>query len=525
MFYLNVPAPKLLFQRAKNSRIFVDKSLLIENVSEQINTNEQHICITRPRRFGKTMNANMLAAYYTKGLDSGSLFADLEIAKQKMHPDHLNQHNVVRIDFSQMPDDCRSYAEYIGDIRDKLRKDLGEAYPQVDPLAYSSLSSLFEATGDSFIFILDEWDAIFHKRFLTREDREDFLEFLRKLLKDKVYVELTYMTGVLPIAKYSSGSALNMFREDHALKHGPYEKFFGFTKTEVQALCKEHQTLCYEELKQWYDGYQMKNGESLFNPRSVAYALIDGECQNYWTETGPMNEVADCIEHNVDEVREDIVQMVAGNPVEAELEGYSAAQPQMETRDEILSAMVVYGFLSYYDGTLRIPNHELMEKYQKVLARDSMGGVQDIVKQSKAMLQATLAGDEGQVAAILEAAHDREIPFLRYNDENALSCVITLCYLYARKNYTIQREAKSGKGYCDYLFTPRIADDPAIILELKVDHSAEAALAQIKERNYVEKVSRYKEILLVGINYDRKNKQHTCRIERIPGTRVQWSRV
>lgn len=259
MFYLNVPAPKLLFQRAKNSQIFVDKSLLIENVSKQINTNEQYICVTRPRRFGKTINANMLAAYYTKGLDSGSLFAGLEISKQKTYPEHLNQHNVVRIDFSQMPDDCRSYTAYISDIQNMLRKDLGKAYPHLDPLVYSSLSSLFEATGDSFIFILDEWDAIFHKRFLTEEDREEFLEFLRKLLKDKAYVELAYMTGVLPIAKYSSGSALNMFREDHALKHGPYERFFGFTKTEVQALCKERQTICYQELKQWYDGYQMKD--------------------------------------------------------------------------------------------------------------------------------------------------------------------------------------------------------------------------------------------------------------------------
>lgn len=152
-----------------------------------------------------------------------------------------------------------------------------------------------------------------------------------------------------------------------------------------------------------------------------------------------------------------------------------------------------------------------------------MGGVQDIVKQSKAMLHATLAGDEEQVAAILEAAHDREIPFLRYNDENSLSCVITLCYLHARKDYMIQREAKSGKGYCDYLFIPKKADEPAIILELKVDHSAEEALSRIKERNYMEKVSDRKKILLVGINYNRNSKQHTCRIEKIPKTREQQS--
>ncbi|MCI8648493.1 MAG: AAA family ATPase, partial [Firmicutes bacterium] len=444
---LNTEQPKILFQRARNSSIFVDKSLLIERVSKWINTNDQYICITRPRRFGKTMNANMLAAYYTKGLDSGSLFSDLKIAqasvdsegkpKELFYPNHLNQHNVIKIDFSQMPDDCSSYADYISSIRNKLKQDLGECYSNLDPMAYDSLSSFFEATEDSFIFILDEWDAIFHRRFVTEPDKEDFLEFLRDLLKDKPYVELAYMTGVLPIAKYSSGSAINMFDEYNFMNDGVYDTFFGFTKQEVKALCDEEHTVPYEELKQWYDGYRTSEGESLFNPRSVSYALNRGSCQNYWTETGPMNEVADCIEHNAGEVREDIVQMVAGNPVEVELNGYSAAEQSMNTRDEILSAMVVYGFLSYHEEELQIPNHELMLKFQRVLSRSSMGGISEIVKQSKAMLQATLTEDEEKVAAILKETHNREIPFLQYNDENSLSCVITLCYLYARKDYQI----------------------------------------------------------------------------------------
>ncbi|MCI8648382.1 MAG: AAA family ATPase, partial [Firmicutes bacterium] len=521
-----------LYQEARNSQIFVDKSLFIERISQNIRTSSKCICITRPRRFGKTVNANMLATYYTKGLDSGSLFSDLKIAqpsvdskgdlKKPFYPTHLNQYNVIKIDFSQMPDDCNSYAAYIGSIRSKLKQDLGDSYPELDPMAYDSLSSFFEATGDSFIFILDEWDAIFHRRFVTEKDKEDFLEFLRDLLKDKAYVELAYMTGVLPIAKYSSGSAINMFREDHALKIGRYEEFFGFTEQEVKALGGEHQTVSYEELKQWYDGYRMKNGASLFNPRSVAYALMDGECQNYWTETGPMNEVADCIEHNAGEVREDIVQMVAGNPVEVELSGYSAAEQSMNTRDEILSAMVVYGFLSYHEEELQIPNHELMLKFQKVLSRSSMGGISEIVKQSKAMLQATLAEDEEKVAAILKETHNREIPFLQYNDENSLSCIITLCYLYARKDYQIDREIQTGSGYCDYLFTPKKAGKPAIVLELKAGKSAEEAIRQIKNRDYAAKVRKYKDILLVGINYnpDDTAKPHDCIIERIRVTEV-----
>ena len=530
MNYLNTEQPKILFQRARNSSIFVDKSLLIERVSKWINTNDQYICITRPRRFGKTMNANMLAAYYTKGLDSGSLFSDLKIAqasvdsegkpKELFYPNHLNQHNVIKIDFSQMPDDCSSYTEYIGSVRNKLKQDIQETYPDLELVAYDSLSTLFKATEDSFIFILDEWDAVFHEDFMKESDKKEHLKFLQRLLKDQPYVELVYMTGVLPIAKYGSASTINMFREDHAMKNGKYEEFFGFTEQEVKALCEEQQTVPYAELKQWYDGYRMKNGASLFNPRSVAYALMDGECQNYWTETGPMNEVADCIEHNVDEVREDIVQMVAGNPVEVKLNGYSAAEQRMETRNEILSAMVVYGFLTYYDRNLQIPNHELMEKYESVLSRESMGEVKAITDRSKEMLEATLAEDEEKVASILEEAHNRELPFLQYNNENSLSCVITLCYLAARDTYEIEREAKTGKGYCDYLFTPKKTGKPAIVLELKAGKSAEEAIQQIKNRDYAAKVRKYRDILLVGINYDKDNtaKPHTCKIERIQGT-------
>ena len=182
-----------------------------------------------------------------------------------------------------------------------------------------------------------------------------------------------------------------------------------------------------------------------------------------------MNEIANCIEHNTAAVREDIVKMAAGIPVEVELEGYSASELQLNTRDEILSAMVVFGFLTYYDGYLRIPNHELMEKYQRVLARDSMGEIKEIVDSSRQMVEATLAEDSDKVAGMLEHVHDREIPFLQYNDENALSCVITLCYLYARKDFIVEREAKSGKGYCDYLFLPKRSGNPEVIRELIVD--------------------------------------------------------
>ncbi|NBI73407.1 AAA family ATPase [Clostridiaceae bacterium] len=513
MNYLNTNRPGILFEEALNSKIYVDKSLLIEKVSDYIKTGDKYICITRPRRFGKTINANMLAAYYTKGLDSRRLFDNLLVAQCSSCKKYMNQHNVIHIDLSEMPDICESYQDYIRRIRKNIYRDLYDAFPEIVKDGYDSLNDLLLATNSSFIFILDEWDSIFYRDFMTDGDKNEYLRFLKNLLKDQPYVELAYMTGVLPIAKYSSGSELNMFREYNFMNDHKFEIFFGLTGEEVRKLCASHQDVSYEELKYWYDGYRTGSGRSLFNPRSVNFALSDGICLNYWTETGPMNEIADCIEHNVDEVREDIVKMVAGIPVETELGGYSAAELRLDTRDEILSAMVVYGFLSYYDGKLTIPNHELMEKYQKVLSRDSMGEVKEIVGRSKEMLEATLACNSERVAQLLEQAHDTEIPFLMYNDENSLSCVITLCYLYARKFYNILREEKSGKGYCDYLFLPKESGYPPIILELKAGKSPGEAIEQIKAKNYLQRAEPYGKALLVGISYG-KEKRHQCKIEK-----------
>lgn len=516
MNYLNTDSMYILFQEALNSEIYVDKSMLIDKVSSKIRTGNKYICLTRPRRFGKSMNAHMLGAYYTKGLDSSAMFEKLAIAGTADYEKHRNKHNVIFIDLSRMPDLCKNYQDYISAIIKNMQRDLQETFPKLELEEDSSISEILKNTGESFIFILDEWDSIFYKGFMTKQDKDNYLFFLKNLLKDQPYVELAYMTGVLPIAKYSSGSELNMFKEYNFMNDHTYDLYFGIHEDEVRELCRKTNTISYEELARWYDGYYLSDGRHLFNPRSVNAALTDGICLNYWTETGPMNEIANYIEHNTDAVREDVVKMVAGIPVEVDLQGYSAVELQLNTRDEILSAMVVFGFLSYHDGYLRIPNHELMEKFQRVLSRDSMGDVKAVVNQSKEMLEATLACEAERVAAVLEEVHDREIPFLQYNDENSLSCVITLCYLYARRDYYIERESKSGKCYCDYLFLPKKQGKPAIILELKVDDSCENALVQIKDKNYIQKAKeRAAEVLLVGIGYDKTAKKHSCVIEAI----------
>lgn len=314
-----------------------------------------------------------------------------------------------------------------------------------------------------------------------------------------------------------------MFLELNMLNSIQYTDFFGFTEEETRELSKKYTSISYDELAYWYNGYLAKDGQRIFNPRSVHLALTYGECRSYWTETGPMDEIAYYIENNVDAVKDDIVKMVAGIPVAIELEGYGASNLELKSRDEILSAMVVYGFLSYHDGKLSIPNHELMLKFQSTLKRESMGEVAEIVKKSEEMLEATIRQDAGAVAQYLESVHDREIPFLQYNDENSLSCVITLCYLKARDYYEVTREDKSGtpngaqsEGYVDFLFKPIREGYPAILLELKYNKSAEDAIAQIKNKNYIDRVRKSKEILLVGINYsEANNKKHTCIIEKI----------
>ena len=516
MFYLNTRAPFEAFQMAINDKIYVDKTLMIEPLTRQIGVERRFFCVTKPRRFGKSINANMLAAFYSKGVNASVLFADKKIAERTDCLKHMNKHNVISVSLNQMPENCKSYTEFEDYIKKKLSFDLKMSYPVLKDFSFDALWDMFTAIGEKFIFILDEWDSIFYKDFMSERDKENYLRFLEGLLKGQPYVELAYMTGVLPIAKYSSGSALNMFMEYNFIDDPLFDSYFGFTEKEVRELCSHFEKPSYSEIAYWYDGYYTSDGERLFNPRSVNLALSDGVCRNYWTETGPMNEIADCIRNNVDAVREDMVQLVTGNLIEIKLDGYSASDQRLETRNEILSAMVVYGFLSYHDRILKIPNHELMEKFQRVLSIKGMGKVKQIVERSEEMLKATIDCDSEKVAAILEDIHDAEIPFIKYNDENSLSCVVTLAYLAARDYYTVTREEKSGKGYCDYLFIPNRKSRSAIILELKYGKSALEALDQIKKKNYIQKLEEHQCILLVGISYNPKdNKHHECIIEKL----------
>lgn len=548
--YLNSTSAYGLFQEDFSLAYYVDKSEIIKELVPLVELNRntrkkigmdkgkgpKYVAITRPRRFGKTVMANMIASYFGKGVDSHEEFDTLKISGYPWYKKHLNQHNVIHIMFNEMPDEVTTYAEYIGMIKDTLRDDLMMAYPMINVRETDSiwriLTKIYEyCNGEKFIFVLDEWDCIFHKGFVTDKDKTAYIDFLSNLLKDKAYVEMAYMTGILPIAKYSSGSELNMFCEYTMVTEEKYSEFFGFVDAEIDDLFArylerqpENQKVTREGLRAWYDGYHTKGGERVYNPRSVVLALENNNLGNYWTSSGPYDELFYYVGANVDQVKDAVGLLISDIPVPANVQEYAATSMELKTRDEIFSAMVVYGFLNYENGCVAIPNKELMDKFAEMVQKEvSLGGVYQLTKESGRMLAATKAGDTKTMMEILQFVHNTESPFTVYSNEAELAAIIKQVYLKARDFYRIEREDKAGVGYVDFIFYPVVKNDDCIIIELKVNHTADEAIQQIKDRQYVlrfesklgEKPEYTGRILAVGIAYskDDKNKRHECKIE------------
>ena len=536
--YLNSITPYTLYKSESLSPYFVDKTLMLRELFPYVSAGNRHICITRPRRFGKTIMANMISSFFQKASDSSDVFDSLAISQVDDYRRYKNQYNVIRIDFSKMPRNCDSYTQYIERIEALLIEDVKEAYPQVKineaDAVGDILESVFVQCGEKFIFVLDEWDFIFHRDFINDIDKEKCVAFLSNLLKDRPYVVLSYMTGILPIAKYSSGSELNMFAEFTMVNSPMFGEYFGFTDDEVDDLYRRYIVECDRQhkeksvtrkgLRDWYNGYYTKSGERVYNPRSVVFALQFNNLANYWTSSGPYDEIYYYIRNNISDVRDDLALMISGESVTAKIQEYAATSMNLSTRDEIYSAMVVYGFLSYLNGKVCIPNRELMEKFDELLVKnESLGYVYRLAKESEKMLKATLAGDTLTMERILEFAHNTEVPLLSYNHETELSAIVNLVYLAARDSYRVEREDKAGTGYVDFIFYPYDTTADCIILELKVDHTPDEAIAQIIDKKYalkfVPKLAGQKiytgRILAVGIGYWKESKKHSCKVEEI----------
>lgn len=536
--YLNSITPYTLYKSESLSPYFVDKTLMLRELFPYVSAGNRHICITRPRRFGKTIMANMISSFFQKASDSSDVFDSLAISQVDDYRRYKNQYNVIRIDFSKMPRNCDLYTQYIERIEALLIEDVKDAFPQVKineaDAVGDILESVFVQCGEKFIFVLDEWDFIFHRDFINEIDKEKYVAFLSNLLKDRPYVVLSYMTGILPIAKYSSGSELNMFAEFTMVNSPMFGEYFGFTDDEVDDLYRRYIVECDRQhkeksvtrkgLRDWYNGYYTKSGERVYNPRSVVFSLQFNNLANYWTSSGPYDEIYYYIRNNISDVRDDLALMISGESVTAKIQEYAATSMNLSTRDEIYSAMVVYGFLSYLNGKVCIPNRELMEKFDELLVKnESLGYVYRLAKESEKMLKATLAGDTLTMERILEFAHNTEVPLLSYNHETELSAIVNLVYLAARDSYRVEREDKAGTGYVDFIFYPYDTTADCIILELKVDHTPDEAIAQIIDKKYalkfVPKLAGQKiytgRILAVGIGYWKDSKEHSCKVEEL----------
>ena len=519
-YFLNNVSKDNEFTLINKEKYFVDKTKLICKLNEKVRMKERFVCITRPRRFGKSINAAMLASYYAKNLDTKNVFDKLNVHECDSYEEHLNKHNVIYMSLNTSNFNFKTYDQYLHYFVDNLINDIKEFCPAVNPNDYLSdmLRTAYEKTGEGFIFIIDEWDYIHTEKLFASDDRKNFSQFLTDMLKDRPYVEFAYMTGVLPIAKYPSGSSLNMFDPYDALEDPLYGKYFGFTQSEVEYLCSKQNKVSLEELKDWYNGYINEDGDSIYNPMSVCKALNNGKCTNYWGNSVPLDELTQHVVKNTDNIREYVVRLAAGETIEMELFGYNSENPKVNTKNEILSLMVIGGFLAYHKNQIFVPNKEVMMKLENLLLTPEMGNISRVLEKSNDLLKATINQDADTVAKLIEEAHSINSSYFTYSNENTLACIVSIAYFAAKDKYNIKKEDTSGKGRADFAFLPLNPTDTAFILELKVAKSVDEALKQIKSRDYKASLAPYSgKKLAVAICYDEKSedKKHFVKIEEL----------
>lgn len=524
-FYVN-PSNES-FKCAINSKIYVDKTGLIQFTNSMLNTRQKFISVARPRRFGKSMAAEMLAAYYSSGCDSRELFKGLEIEKSESFESELNKNHVIYFDVQGMRSEAKllkttkSYLDFIQTaIIGELRKTYPECIAENEISLINALSTLSEIKGIRFIVIIDEWDCYFREEKNNSKLIEDYIVFLRGLFKStksEQFIKLAYITGIFPIKKYGTQSALNNFKEFSMISPGSLAKYVGFTEDEVKALCEKFE-MDFDEAKRWYDGYSFSNLKSVYNPNSVVDAMFRKEYQSYWSQTESFEPLKQCIGMNFEGLRDDIISMLGGKSVKARTNTFQNDLTNIKNKNDVLTLLIHLGYLSYNaeNSSVSIPNFEVHDEFADAVAENDWGEVSKAVAESDNLLDATIEGKSNKVAEALEKIHSDCSSILAYNDENSLSCAITIAYYTARTYYTIIRELPTGKGFADLVFIPRKnSTRPALLVELKCNKDADSAIKQIKEKHYTGALDDYmNNLLLVGINYDKESKTHSCVIEK-----------
>ena len=511
------------FWKSIRSEIYVDKTGLIACTNKVINTEEQFVCVSRPRRFGKSMALKMLAAYYSRGCESADLFKGFEIEGDETFQEHLNQYDVIFLNMQQFlieaaPGKVTEYLEK--EVLEELNEEYGDILQGRDMGLSAALRKIYAKTDKQFIFLIDEWDCVMRERQESELLQKQYLDFLRNLLKDQNYVALAYMTGILPVKKYGLHSALNMFREYSMTNQRNFEEYTGFTEGEVKALC-ERFDMDFTETGSWYDGYKFKRYKHVYNPKSVVEAMSCGEFSNYWTSTETYEALKIYMDMDFDGLRSDIVRMLGGGCVRVNTRSFQNDMRNFRTKDDVLTLLIHLGYLGYDSESQEafIPNREIMGEFENAMSVSGWTNVMRVLKASEKLLEDTLREDAESVARALDQAHTEVASILTYNDENSLACAIGLAYYSARKDYRLIRELPAGRGFADVVFLPLPSvNKPALVIELKYDKSAHTAIQQIRNRHYTQALEGYAgEILTVGINYERDNadKPHSCIIERV----------
>ena len=512
--------------RAVRNGEFVDKSRLIEIVNATLNTERQFTCVSRARRFGKSVGAEMLYSYYDQWCGERDLFSDLQIYSSPSFARHFQHYPVVYLD---MTDFVTRYSSnnIVAHIQSDVIAELKDAFPDVPYRENSDLADVLSAIAsqpyaEKFIMIIDEWDAILREFNDDSGVTDQYIKLLRGLFKSsnaKTTFAGVYMTGILPIKKYKTQSALNNFHEYSMIQPGPMAECFGFTSSEVRGLCEKH-GMDYESLREWYDGYQIGGCKEIFNPTSVMTALYNQYCDSYWANTGAYDTVATYIRMNFDGLKDDVIRLLTGESCSVETSSFQNDLYVVRSKDDVFTSLIHLGYLSYDrdSRTCRIPNREVATEFKNAIVSETGWDIiATAIMQSERLLNDTLAGKSDIVAQAIDKIHADNTSVLQYNDENSLSCVLSIAYYAAQKDYIIIRELPTGKGYADIVLIPRSACTlPAVVLELKFDKSADTAISQIHNKKYGESLKNYfGDIVLVGINYDKKTKCHDCIIEKI----------
>ena len=521
--FMSVNVDNLNFQMVRNSE-YVDKSDLITLTNNIINIEKRFICVTRPRRFGKSVTVKMLNAYYSKGCDSKALFSDLKIDSTTDFERHLNQHDVIYLDMTEFADDNGNGDLYLENLNTDVVSELKDTYSECfEKEKNYSLPEAIRCLNKRFIFIIDEWDFVFREYPNNTNLHKNFIDLLRALFKGvgERYVEFVYMTGILPIARYNTQSALNNFSEYTILNPGKFAKYYGFTEDEVKTLCEKYH-LDFDTTKFWYDGYKV-GGYELYNPNSIIELINHRTFESYWSNTSAYGLVKEAINLNFEGLKDDIIKLCSGDTISIplpEIKSYNTADLNFKNKVAIYIYLVHLGYLgcNLEEGIIYVPNEETRLELLNSVKENHWTQYESALNLSEQVVVATYNKDAETVANLLSKIHEDKVPALEYNNESALRYVVLMAYLATESYYLAPlNEFPTGKGFADIVYLPISANSkskPALIIELKKDASSKVALEQIKERDYVSRVKEYTDnILLIGINYDSKTKQHTCEIE------------